>query len=198
LKRQTTTLIGSLKKRKERGEWLVAVLYKYSEKEVNELLKTLTILIDTREQRNEHIVQYFDSKGIKYKDHKQDTGDYSVMLPKNEDHSIHRDIYFPIGLERKNSVDELAQTIKERTRFENELIRSQKLSFLLMVEDPNGYESIVYGNYQSQYEPKALLGSLKSFESRYGFNTVFIPKKVAGNYIYHHFYYYMRNYLNEI
>jgi hypothetical protein len=98
-------------------------------------------------------------------------------------------------VERKNSVDELAQTIKERTRFENELIRGKKLSFLLMVEDPNGYENLILGKYQSQYEPKALLGSLKSFETRYGFSTVFIPKKAAGNYLYHHFYYYVRNYL---
>ncbi|RDU34723.1 nuclease [Neobacillus piezotolerans] len=177
---------------------MVPVFYKYTDKEIGELLKSIVILVDTREQKNEHIIQYFDSKKIPYLSNKQDTGDYAVMLPKNEVLGIHRDIHFPIAIERKNSVDELAQTIKERTRFENELIRSNKLKFLLMVEDPNGYENIVCGNYQSQYEPKALLGSLKSFESRYGFTTVFIPKKAAGNYIYHHLYYHVRNYLKEM
>jgi ERCC4-type nuclease len=177
---------------------MVPVFYKYTDKEMNELLKTITILVDTREQKNEHIVQYFDSKSIPYKSCKQDAGDYSVMLPKNDLLGITRDIYFPVAVERKNSVDELAQTIKERTRFENELIRSHKLKFLLMVEDPNGYENLLFGQYQSQYEPKALLGSLKSFEARYNFATVFIPKKVAGNYIYYHFYYYVRNYLKEM
>ncbi|MGX1402386.1 ERCC4-type nuclease [Bradyrhizobium japonicum] len=173
-------------------------LYRYTDKEITELLKTITILVDTREQKNEHITHYFDGKSINWKVHKQDTGDYSVMLPKNEELDINRDMYFPIAVERKNSVDELAQTIKERTRFENELIRSEKLKFLLMVEDPNGYENLILGKYQSQFEPKALLGSLKAFEARYGFSTVFIPKKTAGNYLYHHFYYYVRNFLKEM
>lgn len=174
---------------------MITALYRYSDKEIAELLKTITILVDTREQKNEHITQYFDSKGIAYKSHKQDTGDYSVMLPKNQELGIYRDTFFPCAVERKNSVDELAQTIKERTRFENELIRGQKLKFLLMVEDPNGYENLILGKYQSQFEAKALLGSLKSFEARYNFATVFIPKKAAGNYLYHHFYYQVRNYL---
>lgn len=177
---------------------MISVLYKYTDKEIGELLKTITILVDTREQKNEHITQYFDSKGISYRANKQDTGDYAVMLPKNEELGIHRNIFFPVAVERKNSVDELAQTIKERDRFENELIRSQKITFLLMVEDPNGYENLILGNYQSQYEPKALLGSLKSFEARYGFTTVFIPKKASGNYLYHHFYYQVRNYLKQL
>jgi ERCC4-type nuclease len=174
------------------------VLFKYTDKEIGELLKTITILVDTREQKNEHIIQYFDSKSISYQALKQEAGDYSVMLPKNETYGIQRAIYFPIAVERKNSVDELAQTIKERTRFENELIRGQKLKFLLMVEDPNGYENLILGKYQSQFEPKALLGSLKAFEARYEFSTVFIPKKTAGNYLYHHFYYQVRNYLKGI
>lgn len=181
------------KKVKECGR--VNVLYKYTDKEITDLLKTITILTDSREQRNEHIIDYFKSKSIAYKEGKQDTGDYSVTLPKNEAYGIHRDIYFPLAVERKNSVDELAQTIKERTRFENELIRSKEMKFLLMVEDPNGYENLIMGRYQSQFEPKALLGSLKSFEARYGFSTVFIPKKAAGNYLYHHFYYHVRNFL---
>jgi ERCC4-type nuclease len=173
-------------------------LYKYTDKEITELLKTIVILTDSREQKNSHILEYFNSKSIAYKENKQDTGDYSVMLTKNEAYGIHRDFYFPVAVERKNSVDELAQTIKERDRFENELIRSQTMKFLLMVEDPNGYENLILGKYQSQYEPKALLGSLKSFEARYGFSTVFIPKKVAGNFLYHHFYYQVRNYLKQI
>lgn len=171
------------------------VNYKYTDKEITELLKTITILIDTREQKNQHILEYFESKKIPYESSKIDAGDYSVKLPKHSELGISRDVYFPVVIERKNSVDELVQTIKERNRFENELIRGQKLRFLLMIEDPNGYENILFGNYQSQYDPKAFLGSLKSFETRYGFSTVFIPKKVVGNYLYYHFHYYVRNYL---
>lgn len=101
-------------------------------------------------------------------------------------------MFFPVAIERKNSVDELAQTIKERTRFENELIRSQASKFLLLVEDNKGYENIIKGNYRSEYQAKALLASLKAFEIRYNFQCVFITPNTAGNYIYHHFYYYVR------
>lgn len=172
--------------------------FKYTDKEMTELLKTIVVLVDTREQKNQHIVEYFDSKEIPYESVKLDAGDYSIKLPKNEILGITRDIFFPVAIERKNSVDELVQTVKERTRFENELIRGQKLRFLLLVEDSNGYENILFGNYQSQYEPKAFLGSLKSFETKYNFSTVYIPSRTSGNYLYHHFYYHIRNYLKGL
>jgi ERCC4-type nuclease len=170
--------------------------YKYKDKELKELLHSITILVDSREQQNQHIFEYFDSKKIPYEFMKLDVGDYSVKLPAHKELGINRDIFFPVSIERKNSINELAQTIKERTRFENELIRSQKFRFSLLVEDPDGYENIIRGNYRSQYDPKALLGSLKAFETRYSFNTVFIPKQLAGNYIYYEFYYFVRNFLN--
>ncbi|MBY0144311.1 ERCC4 domain-containing protein [Neobacillus niacini] len=172
-----------------------AFCYRYTDKEIKELLSKLTILVDTREKENQHILQYFNDKGITYESMKLDTGDYSVMLPANPGLGIIRNLYFPVAIERKNSLNELVQTIKDRTRFENELIRSQKFRFLLMIEDPSGYENILRGNYQSKYDPKALMGSLKSFETRYGFTTVFIPKEVAGHYLYYEFYYFVRNYL---
>jgi ERCC4-type nuclease len=181
----------------EEGDCLINTLslYQYTDKELKELLSTLTVLIDTREQEHFHITNYFDSKKILYKTKKNDTADYAAMIPQNIELGITRDLYIPVSIERKNSVDELAASIKDRSRFENELIRSQRLNFTLLVEDPNGYENIILGNFRSQYEPKALLASLKTFESRYGFTTVFIPKIASGNYIYHHLYYQARNLL---
>jgi len=168
-------------------------LYQYTDKELKDLLSTLIVLTDTREQANEHVTGYFDSKHIQHKKKKLDVGDYAAMIPKNVELGIQRDMYFPAVIERKNSVSELASSIKERTRFENELIRAHSSPFLLLVEDPNGYENIIMGNYRSEYNAKALLASLKAFEARYGFQTVFIAPKTAGNYIYHHFYYLIRN-----
>lgn len=169
--------------------------YRYTDKELKEILSTLTILVDSREQENQHVIKYFESKKIPFNVQKVDTGDYSALIPKINEYGITRDLFLPVVIERKNSVDELSGSIKDRSRFENELIRSQKLNFTLVVEDPNGYENIIKGKYRSQYDPKALLGSLKTFESRYNFTTVFIPKMAIGNYIYHHFYYQARNML---
>lgn len=41
------------------------------------------------------------------------------------------------------------------------------------MEDLEGYQKILNGKYRSQYNPQSLLGSLKTFEVRYNFSTVF-------------------------
>lgn len=121
-------------------------MYSYTDKEIKTLLDSITILIDTREQQNQHITSYLDTKNIPYQNKKLDYGDYSCFLPRNAELGIMRDMYFPLSIERKNSVCELAATIKDRTRFENELIRSHRSNFLLLVEDAAGYENIIRGN----------------------------------------------------
>jgi len=125
------------------------------------------------------------------------TCDYSAMVPKNPEMGITRDIYLTAGLERKNGVDELVESIKDRTRFENELIRASKNPFVLIVEDLEGYQKILKGMYRSKYNLKALLGSLKTFEVRYNFSAVFLSPSTTGNYIYHHFFYMARELLKR-
>lgn len=174
---------------------LISMNYRYTDDELKKLLNSLVIVIDTREKVNQHIIDYLDKKKVSYKHLKLNHGDYSVMLPSNEELGIMRDIYFPVSIERKNSIEELASTIKARTRFENELIRSQRSSFMVLIEDEQGYENIIRGNYRNGYNPYSFLASIKSFESRYNFTSVFVSKESSGNYIYHHLYYYVRELL---
>jgi hypothetical protein len=63
----------------------------------------------------------------------------------------------------------------------------------MIVEDKDGYENLLNHKYRSQYSPKALLGSIKAFEVRYGFTTIFLDKKFTGNYINYH----LRGLVNE-
>jgi ERCC4-type nuclease len=169
--------------------------YHYSETELKKILNTLIITVDTREQVNQHVLDYFRKKNVPYKFKTMKTGDYSAMIPKNEEFGITRDIYLNAVIERKNGVDELVESIKDRTRFENELIRASKHPFTLIVEDLEGYQKILKGQYRSKYKPEALLGSLKTFEVRYNYSTVFISNNTTGNYIYHHFLYMARELL---
>jgi ERCC4-type nuclease len=169
--------------------------YHYSETELKKILNSLVITVDTREQKNQHVLDYFRKKGVRFKFKTMKTGDYSALIPKNEEFGITRDIYLNAAIERKNGVDELVQSIKDRQRFENELIRASKHPFTLIVEDLEGYQKILNGKYRSKYDPKALLGSLKTFEVRYDFSTVFISNSTTGNYIYHHFLYMARELL---
>lgn len=174
-----------------------AIHYRYSETELKTILDTLEIIVDTREQKNQHVLDYFRKKKVPFKIRTMKTCDYSAMIPKNPEMGITRDIYLTAGLERKNGVDELVESIKDRTRFENELIRASKNPFVLIVEDLEGYQKILNGMYRSKYDPKALLGSLKTFEVRYNFSTVFISANTTGNYIYHHFLYMARELLKR-
>lgn len=172
--------------------------YRFTDNEVKKLLdNSLVIIVDTREQQNQHILDYFIKQKIKHEVKKVDAGDYSIKIQANSELGIHRDFYIPVVIEKKNSVDELAQSFKERTRFENEFIRASadNIKVHLLVEDAAGYENILKGNYRSQYEPKALLASLKSFESRYNLSISFLDKKYSGNFIYYTLRYSAREFL---
>lgn len=171
--------------------------YKYTAKEIETIIKSMKIVIDTREKSNLHIREYLQQKGVGFINRKLSVGDYSAMIPKNVELGIMRDIYLDACLERKNSIDEITGNLQKdtETAFENELRRSQDKPFVLVVEDAKGYEKILLGKYRSKYEPRALLGRLKAFEARYNFSIVYLDKKYMGNYIYHHFLYHAKEYL---
>ena len=170
----------------------------FSKTEINKILKeNLIILVDTREKEKKHILDFFDSKGYQYENKKNDEGDYSIKIKAIPDMGLYKDIYIPVMIEKKNSVNELVQSIKQRTRFENEFLRAsfKNEKIILLVEEAEGYQNIITGKYNSDYKPKAFLGSLKSFEARYKFDTVFLDKKYSGNFIYWTLYYAAREYL---
>jgi len=55
----------------------------------------------------------------------------------------------------------------------------------------------VNGRYRSEYDPKAFLASLKSWEIRYNFGTSFIDKKYSGNFIYFTLRYFLYEFLKN-
>lgn len=175
------------------------IRYAYSEKEIKQILDSLTIIVDTREKANSHILDYFKAKQIPFAIKGLKTGDYSCYIPKNEELGISRDIYLNDCIERKSGIDEITGNLSKdkRSAFTNELIRASQNPFTLVCEDENGYGNILAGNYRSEYDPKALLGTLKTFEARYNFSIVYLNPKYTGNYIYYSFYYACREYLKN-
>lgn len=175
------------------------ISFRYTEKEIQELLKTMVIVIDSRENVNGHIIDYLKQKEIPVKIQKLDTGDYGCYLPKNEKMGITRDIYLNSFVERKAHMDEITGNLQKdtQTAFENELRRSKDLGFVMIVEDKDAYEKMLKGDYRSKYDPLALLGRLNTFKARYNFELVYIDRKFSGNWIYHHFYYQLRYYLKS-
>lgn len=173
--------------------------YSYTDTEIKKILKTLTIVMDTREKVNKHILDYFHQKDIPVKIQKLDHGDYSCMIPANEELGIRRDIYLNSFIERKNGVDEITGNLQKDTQqaFINELIRAQGSRFVIFVEEPDFDEKIAKHQYRSKYDPKALKGRLESLKAKYGFEICAMSKEIIGHNIYHRFYYQIKYYLEK-
>jgi hypothetical protein len=174
--------------------------------EIKKLLKeNFMIMYDTREQVNQHVLDYFDKAKVKYKKQKIDEGDYTAIITKAPELGIHRDLYFKIGVERKNGLNELAGNLCEKTdsnddiRLERELMRAKMkgVKIFLIVEDKDGLENIRAGKYQSEYKPQSFIGKLTSIQDKYLQGTIFTNKKDTGFHIYRILYYAVRNFLKE-
>ncbi|WP_271814216.1 ERCC4 domain-containing protein [Clostridium beijerinckii] len=177
---------------------------RFSDSEIKKLLsENLMILYDTREQVNDHILSWFETKKIPYKRQVINEGDYTAIIKARPDMGIYRDLYFKVGVERKNSVDELAGNLGEKTdtrddiRLERELIRAKMkgIKMFLVIEDPNGLQNIIKGNYRSQYKPNSFIGKLTSLQDKYIQNTVFTSNLDTGYHIFRILYYAVRNFL---
>lgn len=157
-------------------------------KEVKEKLKDITIICDTREQVNNHITDYFDKRGIPYLSRKLDVGDYSFQTSEGsyEDEIV---------IERKNSIDEIAGNFTVgRQRFENEFLRAKaaKTKIHLFIEK-SSWQQIKSHDYTNQMKPEALMGSLFSWQAKYGFNTVLCRPEETADLMYRVMHYWFKN-----
>lgn len=170
-------------------------LHRYTDDELKELLSSMVVIYDSNEKENKHILEYLDKKKVKYKKMKLNFGDYSFYLPANEKLGIHRDLYFTdvVTVERKGSLEELSGNFtKGRANIEEEFTRKRGAMYL-MIENAT-YEDIINHNYKTEYKPLSYLATLNSFEARYNLKTSFVKRQAAGNFIYHKFLYYLREY----
>ena len=144
----------------------------------------MIVLVDSREQKNKHILDYFQRQGISYELMKLDYGDYSCKIPE----AAGRDLYFhdSIVIERKASLEELSGNLAQnRDRFECEFLRARNAGakVYLMVEDPRGYTGICNHAYKTQLNPASYMASLKTWEHRFDANVQFIAPELSGYYI---------------
>lgn len=156
----------------------------YTSKEIDELLKQLTIICDTREQANQHVMGYLDGKKIPHITRKLDTGDYSAMIG---DMTLEHDVV----VEKKNGLDEIAGNFTiDRQRFEDEFTRAKAegLKVFLLVENAS-WSDIFLHNYRSKLAPKSLIASLLSWQVRFNITIIFCKPSETGQIIYGILYY---------
>lgn len=158
----------------------------YTPKEYKELLQHLRILCTTNEQVNGHITEWFDKKKIPYMSRALKTGDYCFRIDACPELGFPIDTYFTdeLFIERKNSLSELAGSIKNEA-FHYELKRARDIEHkYLLVEQPNGWNGILLHDYISKYNEKSFWATLHTFEVKYGLKIKFFDKENMGLAIY--------------
>jgi ERCC4-type nuclease len=173
-----------------------------TDKRIAEILKGITIIVDTRENENLHITDYFNAKGLNYMERKLEYGDYSFLSPSIPELGFEESfsMEFRIAIERKHDLTELSGNLAQsRDRFERELERAQsdRAKLILMVEG-GSWDRIIEHKYRTDLNEKSYLASLFTFIHRYNIDIQFIPVKYAGMFIYSQFYYFLRQELKSL
>ena len=88
-------------------------LYKYTDKEKEQIIKSIGIWVDTREKVNSNIVEWLDKHKIEHKTKALSNGDYSFYVPSNSALNIDRTLDFShqIIVERKANLEELSNNL---------------------------------------------------------------------------------------
>jgi len=156
--------------------------------EIDACLKSMEILVDTREQPSDKAQKRYDSFQCPYHRQTLDYGDYTYnfTLPNGEklfmdDERVAGDVV----IERKMSLEELSGCLcQQRSRFEREFERASKYStkIYLLVEDAN-WEKIYAGRYNTKFNSKAYIASLTAFMARYDITPIFCKSEVSGKLI---------------
>ena len=161
----------------------------YTEKQYKELLHHMIILHDTKEQKNEHILQYFDDMGIHHKARALKTGDYTLMLEADPSFGIYRDIWFSdmLVIERKNSIEELANNIADSggtARFAREMSRFKDIKDVHIVIENDRIDDIIEHHYRSQLNADSFLRTMLTWQRKSNFYLNFVQKENMGKFIY--------------
>lgn len=144
------------------------MIRRYTDSELAETLKSLTVIADTREQVNGHILKYLEEKSVPVISHKLDVGDYSAQIGK---YSFERSF----AVERKHNLDELCGNMTaDRDRFQREFLRAKAFGtkVYLLIEDAS-WDDVMLGNYRSKMTPKSLRASLMAWQAEFNVTVVF-------------------------
>lgn len=146
---------------------------RYTEAERKALLSNLVIQVDKREQNNNHILDFFDKHKIQYEERSLESGDYNFYIKQCSELGIMWDWWCDnLLVERKNSLDELANNLKEE-RFFNEIKRTVDTKHKFLIIENGSWEDILAHKYQSQYSEKAFFSQLIKLMTKYDFKIIF-------------------------
>ena len=162
-------------------------------KEMENILNTIFLLVDTREQPTERYYKRLDAVGFPYRRQKLDFGDYSCGYLAQDGSEVLLDK--ELVIERKMNLDEICGNFtKGRDRFAREFERAAKngAKVHLIVENGN-YEKILNGKYRSKLNSNSLLASFLAFADRYDISVHFCKSDTTPVLMNKIFYHHVRN-----
>lgn len=166
--------------------------------QIEEALKKFSVIVDSREQKWEHIKNALEATETPYIQQKLNYGDYTCTVVDAEFQTISlADKYV---IERKRNLDELVGNFtKGRERFDREFKRAvaDNAKVFLLIEDPKLWENIRKHNYRSKMPPKSLLATLCSWQARYNITVVTCSQQDSGTIIKAILWYALRDYLQK-
>ena len=164
----------------------------YSIFEINQMLESMTVLVDTREQDTPAFRRRMEQICRPYERQKLDFGDYSCAVTSPDGERICLDRLFAV--ERKMNLDELCACFtRDRKRFEREFVRAKEAGGLLILLVENAsLDKALAGQYRSQMHPDALLASLFAWSARYQAPVHFCAAQNSGSMLSRILHYYLK------
>ena len=134
-----------------------------TDKEMSSVLADIEIIVDTREKKNQHILDYFRDNKIPYVVSKLNTADYSFSLPHFPELGLDRRFL----VEKKNSLTEIAGNFsKDRARFAREFERIGSEHIHLVIEEAT-WKKVANKSWRSEFSSNAMMASILTWSIRY-------------------------------
>lgn len=153
-----------------------------------EMLESIVIYCDTREQPTARSKKRYESFGAPYERKTLSYGDYTYNAKLPNGKWLHNENETVSGYavcERKMSLDELASCLTHsRDRFEREFQRAKEHNarVFLLVENAT-WENLLNGMYRSKFNSNAFFSSLCAWLVRYDLQLVFCKEETSGKII---------------
>lgn len=148
--------------------------------EINKALESMTIYVDTREQKTARAAMRYSQFGVPYERKKLDFGDYSCKFDLSDGKVF--DLASLVSIERKQSFDELAMCYcTERKRFTAEFERAKEANakVYLLVEGET-WERAYNGSYRSKMAPQSMVASMLAWLARYDCQLLMCQTQTSG------------------
>lgn len=165
---------------------------------VDEAIKTMVVLVDSREQPTARAKRRLDSIGLPIERKALPFGDYSAYctLSNGETYSLED----KVAVERKMHLDELAMCYtRERPRFIREFDRAAAANakIYLLVENAD-WEKAYNGSYRSQVKPQSFTASMIAWLARYNCQILMCKEETSGKLIHDILYREMKEHLEGL